>query len=73
MSRPWLVLGLLALAALLVADASFGCAVCGGLNDDIRTRDSYLNATIFMSVLPVGLVGSAVWYLRRRMRSRGDL
>ncbi len=73
MSRLWPVLGLLVLAVLLVADASFGCAVCGGLGDDIRSRDSYLNATIFMSVLPVGLVGSAAWYLRRRMRRRGDL
>ncbi|MBW2394592.1 MAG: hypothetical protein JRG95_10010 [Deltaproteobacteria bacterium] len=59
---PFLLLGLVAFA-----DGAAACAVCAAGEDD-RSRDSYIIATIVMSVLPVALVGSLVWYVRRRTR-----
>ena len=74
MIRKALPLLLLVLVMLALADAALACAVCNG-GEDLRTRDSYLNATIFMSVMPLGVIGGGLWYLRRRARalaSAGD-
>lgn len=68
MIRTLLPALLLLLALLALADAAAACAVCDG-GGDLRTRDSYVDATIFMSVLPLIVIGGAVWYLRRRARA----
>ena len=61
------VLALFAVA-LFVADAATACAVCNG-GEDVRTQQSYLNATIFMIVFPLSVIGGGVWMLRRRIRA----
>ena len=58
----------LLLVLLTLADSAAGCAVCTG-GEDLRTRDSYVEATIFMSVLPLTVIGGGIWYLRRRARA----
>ncbi|MCP5059929.1 MAG: hypothetical protein GY937_24765 [bacterium] len=63
---PLFLLGLIAF--LFLADGAAACAVCAAGEDD-RSRDSYIIATIVMSVLPVSIVGSLVWYIRRRGRA----
>lgn len=73
--NPWmpksLVPALALLALLLVPDAGTACAVCtGGEND--ATRYAFLWTTGFLSVLPVGMVGLAVWWLRRRARELAE-
>ena len=62
---PIFLLGLIAF--LFLADGAAACAVCAAGEDD-RSRDSYIIATIVMSVLPVSIVGGLVWYVRRRVR-----
>lgn len=54
-----------ACAALLVSERALACAVCGGGGGDQRV---YLDMTIFMSLLPLGLIGGMaglVWYRYR--------
>lgn len=66
--RPILLPAILLLGAPGAAQA---CAVCqSGLPDDVRY--AFLWTTGFLSVLPVGLVGVLVWYLRRRARALAE-
>jgi hypothetical protein len=61
-ARAWplaiLILGLLAPAA------SDACPVCFSGSD--RSRLAFFGTTILMSLLPLGLIGSGLWWLRRR-------
>jgi hypothetical protein len=56
--RALVTLALLALPA--VAEA---CAVCGAAD---RNRNAFLGMTIFLSLLPLGMIGGGVLWLRRR-------
>lgn len=69
--RRWLPILLLAVLVFIsLADGAQACAVCAAGEDD-RSRDSYIVATIVMSVLPVSLVGALIFYVRRRLRAAG--
>jgi hypothetical protein len=60
------------LAAALIAaapDAARACAVCFAADDD-GGRVAYLATTVFMSALPLGMIGGLVWWLYRRARER---
>ena len=65
-ARRAIALALLALPLLLPRLAS-ACAVCSAGRDD-ETRLAFLLTTLFLSVLPLGIVGGAVWWLVRRSR-----
>lgn len=68
--RRWLPIFLLAVLVFIsLTDGAQACAVCAAGEDD-RSRDSYIVATIVMSVLPVSFVGALVFYVRRRLRVR---
>ena len=57
------------IAAAIVASPQLAraCAVCmSGREDDVQF--AFLATTAVMSVLPVMVVGGAVWWLRRRIR-----
>ena len=50
--------------ALLVATA-WACAVCGG-GDSEATRKAFIDTTVFLSLLPPGMIaGVALWVWRR--------
>lgn len=51
------------LLALLWPAAAHACAVCGALND--RNRAAFFGTTILLSLLPLGMIGGGVWWLRR--------
>lgn len=56
-------------AALIVASPRFAqaCAVCmSGREDDVQF--AFIASTAMMSVLPLLVIGGAVWWLRRRLR-----
>ena len=53
--------------ALLLPRVASACAVCTAGRDD-ETRLAFLLTTLFLSVLPLGIVGGAVWWLVRRSR-----
>lgn len=61
-----LVLALLAVAAL--PEAAHACAVCFDASDE--NRQAFLISTAFLSVFPLGMVGGAGLWLRRRVRDR---
>lgn len=51
---------------LLVTPAlAHACAVCGGGTD--RMRIAFLISTAFLSLLPLALIFSGVWWLRRQV------
>lgn len=57
----------LALLWLAAPEAASACAVCtGGESDEVRY--AFIWTTGFLSVLPLGIVGGVVWFLRRRAR-----
>ena len=45
---------------------SFACAVCFDANEE--TRGAFLGTTIFLSLLPLGVVGGLIYFLFRRAR-----
>lgn len=62
------ILALMATVALLAApEAAEACAVCSAAQDD-SVREAFLVTTVFLSVLPLLLVGGFAWWLRRRIR-----
>jgi len=48
---------------LLVPTGAHACAVCGGFAD--RNRQAFFNMTILLSLLPLGLIGGGVWWVRK--------
>jgi hypothetical protein len=48
---------------LLLPAAAHACAVCGGFAD--RNRQAFFNMTIMLSLLPLGLIGAGVWWVRK--------
>jgi hypothetical protein len=70
MRRPWIVpLVLLLLVAL--PDAAHACPVCFDPREENRV--AFLATTIFMSVVPLGMVGGLGLWLRRRARQMKGL
>lgn len=59
------------LATLLVAPAALACPVCGTPKNE-ATQQAFVGSTVFLSLLPLamigGLVGAAVWRMRRLER-----
>jgi len=65
MRRFWIVaLALLLLVAL--PDTAHACPVCFDPREE--NRAAFLATTIFMSVVPLGMVGGLGMWLRRRAR-----
>ena len=62
------------IAALAVAllgaapRAAEACSACTVGRDD-ETRFAFLATTVFLSVLPLAMVGGLLWWLRRRARA----
>ncbi len=62
------------LALLLVAgtpELAHACAVCFDAND--KTRLAFFATTVFMSLLPLGMIAGMFVWLRRRGRELRDL
>ena len=65
MRRRWIVpLALLLLVGL--PDAAQACAVC--FDPRAESRFAFLATTVFLSVVPLGMVGGVGLWLRRRAR-----
>jgi hypothetical protein len=69
-SRPWLVV-----LGFLIAGAwpalALACAMCGGGGDSPRSQAAFFDTTIILSLLPLGMIGGGVWWLKRE--GRGEL
>ena len=61
--RSWFA-GALALGLVLSPQIASACAVCFSGSEE--NRMAFLLTTIFLTLLPLLLIGSLVWWLRRR-------
>lgn len=69
-TRRWIPL----LVALLIAATpalAHACAVCFEAND--KNRAAFFATTIFLSLLPLGMIAGMAFWLRRRARELQDL
>ena len=59
-----------ALVALLILapEIALACPVCMSGRDD-ETRAAFILTTLFLTLLPLALIGGVVWWLTRRARS----
>lgn len=64
--RAWAI-PILPVLLLGLPRAAEACAVCSPAQDE-PVREAFLVTTIFLSVLPLFLVGGFAWWLRRRVR-----
>ncbi len=58
------------LASLLAAlpRAAEACSVCV-TSDSEGTRAAFIATTVFLSLLPIGIIGGVVFFLRRRVKA----
>ena len=65
--RRWGMVGVVAAALLALApDVAHACPVC--FDPRAENRFAFLGTTIFLSLLPLGLIGSMVLFVRHRSR-----
>lgn len=55
-----------AAAMLLLAAVAHACPVCGA-EGTARNRAAFFNSTMFLSLLPLGMIATGLWWVRRRM------
>ncbi len=67
MSRGWLAAFAL-LLLIVLPDVAQACPVCFDARDE--NRQAFLATTAFLSLLPLGMVGGAGLWLRKRSQDR---
>ena len=65
MSRTWVVVGVIALLAVL-PEAVSACPVCFDSSDE--NRQAFLATTAFLSLLPLGMVSGVGLWIRKSLR-----
>jgi di/tricarboxylate transporter len=66
MSRSTPSLAFALLCSALLPEAAAACSVCYGGGEE--TRNAFILTTVFLSALPLAMVGSLAWWIWRRMR-----
>ena len=56
----------LALGLSLLSDVARACPGCASPLEE--NRQAFVDTTIFLTVLPLLMIGGLVWWLRRRLR-----
>lgn len=64
------IVGLALLLVVLLPEAVAACPVCFDARDE--NRQAFLATTAFLSLLPLGMVGGAGLWLRKRARQRDE-
>ena len=52
-----------ALILVVLPEAAHACAVCGAAVD--RNKSAFVGTTILLSLLPLALIGAALWWVAR--------
>ena len=55
------------LCGALLPEAAAACSVCYGGEEE--SRSAFILTTVFLSVLPLAMIGSLVWWIARRVRA----
>ena len=66
--RRFSILGLTLTTFAALPEAAWACAVCFDASDE--NRQAFIATTAFLTLLPLGMVGGAGLWLRRRVRER---
>jgi hypothetical protein len=70
MNRRLVIAGLALLMVAILPDVAHACPVC--FDPDDSNRMAFLGTTVFLTVLPLGMVGGAGLFMRRRMREMDE-
>ena len=49
---------------LALPEAAYACAVCGAAVD--RSKSAFFGTTILLSLLPLAMIGAALWWIARK-------
>jgi hypothetical protein len=67
MSRYTTPIAIALLFAALLPEAAAACSVCYGGEEE--SRSAFILTTVLLSVLPLAMIGSLVWWIARRVRA----
>ncbi len=56
-------------ALLLLPQPAFACSVCYSANESNRL--AFIDTTVFLSLLPLAMVGGIVWWIWRQVQAHG--
>jgi hypothetical protein len=59
-----------AIGAASVADVAGACPSCASPLEE--NRQAFVDTTIFLTVVPLMMIGGLIWYLRRKVREREE-
>ena len=57
-------------AVAWAADFAYACPSCASPLEE--NRQAFVDTTVFLTVLPLMMMGGFIWWLRRRMRAMDD-
>lgn len=69
--RTFLAAGIALLLFALLPEGVSACPVCFDSSDE--NRQAFLVTTAFLSLLPLGMVAGAGWWLRKKSREQDEL
>ena len=58
----------LAVAATLAVDVAYACPSCASPLEE--NRQAFVDTTIFLTVVPLMMIGGLIWWIRRKVRER---
>ena len=59
-----------AVAVAWVADLAYACPSCASPLEE--NRQAFVDTTVFLTVVPLMMMGGFIWWLRRRIRAMED-
>ena len=68
LGRAWAACAVVAVAWL--ADSAAACPSCASPLEE--NRQAFVDTTIFLTVVPLMLIGGLIWWIRRRLRAMED-
>ena len=67
--RAWA--GFSAVGAAWVADSALACPSCASPLEE--NRQAFVDTTIFLTVVPLMMIGGLIWWIRRKSRERDEM
>ena len=59
-----------AVAVAWLADLAYACPSCASPLEE--NRQAFVDTTVFLTVVPLMMMGGFIWWLRRRIRAMDD-
>ncbi len=63
-------LGLAAVALAWAADQAYACPSCASPLEE--NRQAFVDTTIFLTVVPLLMMGGFIWWIRRKLREQDE-